>query len=378
MPVCCRCNGSGRCRGCSCAKAGRQCTSCLPLRKGQCCNATVSTRDTNIIIEEDNQTIQTGPIEESDSTLTSLIDAHQYIQEVTPILEDITITNGSNIPQLPTVNVVSCSTTMWGNLTGQEFSEAINSAYSQIVHWRPNVFMVPSGNRGKQFIGNLAKLFDAYAQESSYEAFAIKAAMTMPALLLQKPHSKSKTKEHITCLSRRLTLWENGDIAQLLKEGNLIQGHLHSPIGARKKNDDDRLARTFSKLMMEGRVRAAIRLLANNAHAGLLSLNEKISNDPSGKSVRDILEEKHPNAAPAHPEAILTDSQEDSFYPVLFESITDDLIRKCSLLTEGAAGPSGVDAMCWRRYCTAFGQKSNDLCSALAAIYCQTNLFHLC
>ena len=227
--------------------------------------------------------------------------------------------------------------------------------------------MVPSGNRGKQFIGNLAKLFDAYAQESSYEAFAIKAAMTMPALLLQKPHSKSKTKEHITCLSRRLTLWENGDIAQLLKEGNLIQGHLHSPTGARKKNDDDRLARTFSKLMMEGRVRAAIRLLANNAHAGLLSLNEKISNDPSGKSVRDILEEKHPNAAPAHPEAILTDSQEDSFYPVLFESITDDLIRKCSLLTEGAAGPSGVDAMCWRRYCTAFGQKSNDLCSALAA-----------
>ena len=133
MPVCCRCNGSGRCRGCSCAKAGRQCTSCLPLRKGQCCNATVSTRDTNIIIEEDNQTIETGPIEESDSTLTSLIDAHQYIQEVTPILEDITITNGSNIPQLPTVNVVSCSTTRWGNLTGQEFSEAINSAYSQIA-----------------------------------------------------------------------------------------------------------------------------------------------------------------------------------------------------------------------------------------------------
>ena len=191
--------------------------------------------------------------------------------------------------------------------------------------------------------------------------------MTMPALLLQKPHSKSKTRDHITCLSRRLTLWQNGDIAQLVMEGNLIQGHLHSPTGAHKKNSDDRIAHTFSKLMMEGRVRAAIRLLANNAHAGLLSLNEKISDDPSGKTVKDILEEKHPDAAPAHPDAILMSPQQDSFHPVIFESITDDLIRKCALLTEGAAGPSGVDAMSWRRFCTAFGQKSNDLCSALAA-----------
>ena len=91
-------------------------------------------------------------------------------------------------------------------------------------------------------------------------------------------------------------------------------------------------------------------------------------NDESGKTVKDILEEKHPDAAPAHPEAILRRPEEDSFHPVLFENITDDLIRECALSTEGAAGPSGVDAMSWRRFCTAFGQKSNDLCSALAAV----------
>ena len=26
-----------------------------------------------------------------------------------------------------------------------------------------------------------------------------------------------------------------------------------------------------------------------------------------------------------------------------------------------------MDALCWRRLCTAFGEKSNDLCSAIAA-----------
>ena len=38
MPVCCRCNASGRYVNCSCVKGGRLCVGCLPLRKGKCCN----------------------------------------------------------------------------------------------------------------------------------------------------------------------------------------------------------------------------------------------------------------------------------------------------------------------------------------------------
>ena len=34
--------------------------------------------------------------------------------------------------------------------------------------------------------------------------------------------------------------------------------------------------------------------------------------------------------------------------------------------TKGAAGRSGLDVMNWRRLCTAFEEKSNDLCSAIA------------
>ena len=38
MPDCCRCNGLGTCRRCSCAKAGRLCENCLPGRRGLCVN----------------------------------------------------------------------------------------------------------------------------------------------------------------------------------------------------------------------------------------------------------------------------------------------------------------------------------------------------
>ena len=78
--------------------------------------------------------------------------------------------------------------------------KAIDDAYAQVVHWRPNLFKVPSGACGKQFIAELTHLFNAFAFESDLKAIAVKAAMTIPSLMLQKPHAKSKTQDHISCL----------------------------------------------------------------------------------------------------------------------------------------------------------------------------------
>ena len=39
MPICCRCNGSGSCKKCSCKKAKRSCSDCLPHRRGHCTNS---------------------------------------------------------------------------------------------------------------------------------------------------------------------------------------------------------------------------------------------------------------------------------------------------------------------------------------------------
>lgn len=105
--------------------------------------------------------------------------------------------------------------------------------------------------------------------------------------------------------------------------------------------------------MMEGRVRGALKLLPDNTHNGLLSLDETI--DTSGKTVTDVLEEKHPHRKPVHPEALLEEANDDSFHPIIFDNITAETIRSAVLHTQGAAGPSGLDALSWKRLCTAFG-----------------------
>ena len=134
----------------------------------------------------------------------------------------------------------------------------------------------------------------------------------------------------------------------------------------RNTNDDAKVARKFSKLMMKGKVRAALQLLTKETGAGPMRLDDVV--EKSEKTVRDILKDKHPQPEPPHPDALLsTDIVDSDFHPVLFDSITAEAIRKSALLTEGSAGPSGMDAFCWRRLYTAFGEKSNELCSAIAA-----------
>ena len=101
----------------------------------------------------------------------------------------------------------------WGELDSETFTQRLNHAYSTVVHWRWNIFSIPSGNR----------LFCAYAVGSALESVALKAAMTMCALLLQKPSRSSKAKDHVACLERRMATCKAEDLNELLEEGLTIQ-----------------------------------------------------------------------------------------------------------------------------------------------------------
>ena len=79
-----------------------------------------------------------------------------------------------------------------------------------------------------------------------------------------------------------------------------------------------------------------------------MSLDE-IVDDGSGKSVRGVLEDKHPDPEPVHAEVLLEeDTSKVEFHPAVFDSITAETIRNSALHTQGAAGPSGMDALSWR------------------------------
>ena len=96
--------------------------------------------------------------------------------------------------------------------------------------------------------------------------------------------------------------------------------------------------------MFQGKTKAALRLLTDQAKGGILHLDDPIESNNEQRKVRDNLVDKHPPGQPAHPDSIICDDPPE-VHPVLFESIDSALIRSVTLRTSGAAGPSGLDAL---------------------------------
>ena len=178
----------------------------------------------------------------------------------------------------------------------------------------------------------------------------------MPALLLQKPSRTSKSKDHSKALERRLFLWEEGRLTELLFEVETIQETLST--SKKKANTTAELSKKFIKKMQTGNINGAIKLLSNNMVNGILPLNQE---------TLDMLHEKHPNATTASEGALLSDAP-TKIHPVKFDGINADYVRQAALKTKGGSGPSGLDSEGWRRILTSkqFGQYSTDLCTSIA------------
>ena len=113
---------------------------------------------------------------------------------------------------------------VWGERDGTLFTETLMKLMRK---W-------PSGEKiflcyaGKKNIKEVTRLLNAWTQNPPLRSISLKAIHTMPALLLQKPSKKSKSREYLVALERRLQLWERGEIKSLLLEVEIIQQRLTS------------------------------------------------------------------------------------------------------------------------------------------------------
>ena len=273
----------------------------------------------------------------------------------------------ATIQELPCPAPMAEAHFTWGSgeVSAEQFIKSVKAAYSEVVHWRRNVFSVPSGKAGKAFVSEMAWLFRSYAEGSALESIAITAAMILPPLLLQKPTPKSKARDHVRCLERRLQCWRDGDIESLLSEGKTIQGRL--PRAPLNPNNQESTARAFAKLMFQGKTKAALRLITEQNVGSVLHL-DSITSGGVG-SVRDALLSKHPPGRPASASALLnTTTEPPDVHPVVFEAIDATTVKTAALRTDGAAGPSGIDARGWTRLCASFHSASTELCHSLALL----------
>ena len=85
--------------------------------------------------------------------------------------------------------------------------------------------------------------------------------MLMPAFLLQKPSKSLKSKNHHAALERRLKLWEEGKIEELLYEVQTIQEKLKSSDSSMKIT---KISMKIRILISKDNMNGALKLLTNN------------------------------------------------------------------------------------------------------------------
>ena len=111
-----------------------------------------------------------------------------------------------------------------------------------------------------------------WVEGNPLQKIAMKSIHIMPSLLLQKPSKNLKAKDHLRVLERRLEMWNKGEIDDLYYEANAIQKNLKSVLGP---TDVTAISKKFSKMMHNGNVNGAIKVLTNNMENGILPLNEE-------------------------------------------------------------------------------------------------------
>ena len=255
----------------------------------------------------------------------------------------------------------------WGVLKGEEAIRSyISDTYEEIIKWKKNLFLLPRGKAGTDFIKELTRLLYLFIDNTKWSRLGLSLIHIFMPLMLQKPSSNSKARENAKYLESRLKLWSDGKLPLLMEECSEIQKRLVTKLQKRKENKD----KAFLQLMLLGKVGAAMKHINNeDLTLGVHPLNDTIKN---------LLLEKHPKGKEAAEDILLPETATIP-NPVIYEEINADKVHTAALHLSGSGGPTLIDADGWRRIlCSkSYGNASVNLCQGIADLtkkLCRENI----
>ena len=377
MPSCCSCNGRNAvCRRCVCVRVGRPCTSCLPMKFSKCVNL-LSSRAASQSVLPAGRPVPSGGSMASDSSahVSSLSDEAPRFDSCVDLSDNdsacaktLIETAGEQLDIDPTID----------GLMRQAYGEPLlfsagppsrspwHSRWATVVHHAGRHYSLPSGSVGRQYI-------DLLNQELQYFVSGLYTAervIVFGSLMLQRDRLVRKGCDIRRLLERRLSMWCDQQFDVLLQEAIRCDQSLRNTHRSSAKNKTDHVIRVFTKLMLEGNVRAAVRWVTERAGGGLLQPTDSVEyNHPQlgviSKTVLDVLRLKHPD--PSIPPASILPSFDNLPYLEDVE-VTGAHIQSVACHLQGGAGPGGCDASHWRDVLLRFGSSSARLRDTVAAV----------
>ena len=245
----------------------------------------------------------------------------------------------------------------WGEYDGvDEITRILEAAHLKIATWQKNTLELPRNATGKAVITEATRLVKLFNSKTPWEPVAVHLFVIFLPLMLQKPAARSKTKDHVRYLQKRLALWKEGRLSEIVSECEEIQRRMK-----KSKRKEDTVNRGFTRLMLTGKVKQALKLVdAESDITGVHSMDDHI---------RRTLQEKHPPGEQPQQD-VLDRGDIPLVEEVIFESIDSTSVQKVAKSTSGSGGPTRIDAETWKHLlCSkAFGKLSDDLAEEIAVL----------
>ena len=226
--------------------------------------------------------------------------------------------------------------------------------YQIITRWKRNLFYLPTGKAGECFIEELTKVIVHFNTGGAFESVSLMMVTIMFPLLLQKPSPNSKASDHVRYLEKRMDMWKEGRLQDLLNEGKAIQNRM---VNKKKKSDSNE--QRFIRLMEQGKISAALRCIGS-LQCGVHDISPE---------VLKVLHEKHPNGNEAEDGSLIQGPLPKKLAEeVMYENLDGKAIYMAAKKVNGAAGPSGADSDLWQRLLCSKQHKKKPagLCQAIS------------
>ena len=300
--------------------------------------------------------IQTQDVHDGNQDLIQIDEMHTGLtQEFRRLTTDHpSETNTENIMMEAFGGCLNKSEQLPETVWGKRWIESVN------LHGK--LYIVPGGNVGRKYVDLLTKEVSRVIQNECSERLLV-----FSRLILQRDPMVKKTRDVKVLIGRRLQSWEDGNFSLLLQEAKRCASRPLRNDSGKYRTRDEHTSYVFAKMMMEGKVRSAMRWLTSRSGGGVLDPNDEIpdSKTKSKKRVLDVLKEKHPAAQCSKDEARI---HMDSLPELETVTITSAYIEKFARSMYGGAGPSGTDSEHWKDVFLRFGAHSSSLRDEVAAL----------
>ena len=219
----------------------------------------------------------------------------------------------------------------WSTITDEK-AALLAIYYEEIVQWKPEFLSLRKNKAGHNFIQTLNVIFTALVDRGQHSTSAMKTAMVMPHPLLARTKDANDGSIGQT-LSRRLDQWLNGQFESLVNEAKALQLRQKKTM-TKHKHDT---FKEFDQQMTSGKISNALRYLDETEKGQVLALNDLTK----GKSVYQILLDKHPKPSELSENDIVSNQYENTlhYHSSIFNKLNAPSIRKCAMKARGSPRP---------------------------------------